>query len=35
MKVGGLTRSGRTGRVWITGVFLYYYYYYYYYYYNY
>ena len=35
MKVGGLTRSGRRGRVWITGVFFYYYYYYYYYYYNY
>jgi hypothetical protein len=32
MKVGGLTRSGRRGRVWITGVFSYYYYYYYYYY---
>ena len=32
MKPGGLTRSGRSGRVWITEVYLYYYYYYYYYY---
>ena len=32
MKPGGLTRIVRSGRVWITGFYLYYYYYYYYYY---
>ena len=31
MKLGGLTRSGKRGRVWITEVYYYYYYYYYYY----
>ena len=33
MSTAGLTRSGRSNRVWITGVYHYYYYYYYYYYY--
>ena len=30
MKLGGLTRSGRSDRVWITEIYYYYYYYYYY-----